>query len=86
MRKIKKLLAIAGVIALLAPSAAFAQSSQESYGGDNSVVAGLEHDNARGCVLETAAVGILTVHAPAREEPHVRVHAQIGADDRLHVP
>jgi hypothetical protein len=42
MRNIKKLLAIAGVLALLAPSAALAQSSDEAYGGDNNVVAGLE--------------------------------------------
>jgi hypothetical protein len=48
MRKIKKLLAIAGVIALLAPSAALAQSSDESYGGDNSVVAGLEQGGGGG--------------------------------------
>ena len=42
MTKIKKLLAVAGVIALLAPSAAFAQSSTEGYGGDNNVVAALD--------------------------------------------
>lgn len=48
MRKIKMLLAIAGVIALLAPSAAFAQSSGEAYGGDNSVVAGLEQGGGGG--------------------------------------
>jgi hypothetical protein len=48
MRNLKKLLAVAGVIALLAPSAAFAQSSEEAYGGDNSVVAGLEQDNGGG--------------------------------------
>lgn len=48
MRKMKKLLAVAGVIALLAPSAAYAQSSDEAYGGDNSVVAGLEQDSGGG--------------------------------------
>jgi hypothetical protein len=48
MRKMKKLLAVAGVIALLAPSAAFAQSGEEAYGGDNSVVAGLEEGNGGG--------------------------------------
>jgi opacity protein-like surface antigen len=41
MVRMKKMAAIAGVIALLAPSAAFAQSSVEGYGGSNSVVAGL---------------------------------------------
>ena len=48
MRKIKKILAVAGVIALLAPSAAFAQSSSEGYGGDNSVVAALDEGNGGG--------------------------------------
>jgi hypothetical protein len=48
MRKMKKLLAVAGVIALLAPSAAYAQSGEEAYGGDNSVVAGLEQDSGGG--------------------------------------
>jgi hypothetical protein len=42
MRKMKNLLAIAGVIALLVPSTAFAQSSLEAYGGSNDVVAALE--------------------------------------------
>ena len=45
MTKFKKLLATFGVVALLAPSAAVAQSSDEAYGGDNSVVAGLEQGN-----------------------------------------
>jgi hypothetical protein len=48
MRKIKKLLAIAGVLALLAPSAAFAAASTEGYGGDNNVVAALEEGNGNG--------------------------------------
>jgi predicted porin len=38
----KKVLAIACVIALMVPAAAFAQSSVEGYGGDNNVVAGLQ--------------------------------------------
>ena len=42
MDKIKRTFAIAGVVALLAPSAAFAQASNEAYGGDGDVVAGLE--------------------------------------------
>ena len=48
MTKFKKLLATFGVVALLAPSAAFAQSSDEAYGGDNSVVAGLEQGGGGG--------------------------------------
>ena len=42
MHKIKKTFAMAGVIALLAPAAAVAQASNEAYGGDGDVVAGLE--------------------------------------------
>ncbi len=42
MDKIKKTFALAGVVALLAPAAAFAQASNEAYGGDGDVVAGLE--------------------------------------------
>ena len=48
MRNMKKLFAIAGVIALLAPSAAFAQSGAEGYGGDNSVVAALDEGGGGG--------------------------------------
>ena len=42
MRKMRKLLATAGLLALLAPSAAFAQSSMDAYHGHNGVVVGLE--------------------------------------------
>ncbi len=44
MLKIKKILAIASAVALLAPSAAFAASGSEKggYAGSNDVVAGLE--------------------------------------------
>ena len=42
MDKIKKTFAIAAVFALLAPAAAFAQASNEAYGGDGNVVAGLQ--------------------------------------------
>src|SRR5580765_7894132 len=49
------------------------------------VVTGLEHDHARSGVLETAAVGVLAVNAPAREEAYVRMHAEIGADRGLEV-
>lgn len=48
MRKIKSFLVIAGVMALLAPSVAFAQSSGEAYGGNNNVVAGLQQGNGGG--------------------------------------
>jgi len=42
MDKIRKTFAIAAVFALLAPAAAFAQASNEAYGGDGNVVAGLQ--------------------------------------------
>ena len=44
MRKMKKVLAVAGAVALFAPSAGFAQSGSEQggYAGSNGVVAGLQ--------------------------------------------
>ena len=44
----KRVLAIACVIALMLPAAAFAQSSTEGYGGDNNVVAGLSEGGGNG--------------------------------------
>ena len=45
----KKLLATAGIAALLAvPSAALAQSSTEGYGGNGNVVAGIEQSGGGG--------------------------------------
>jgi hypothetical protein len=49
MRRLKNSLAIAGVVALLAPAAAFAQSSSDqSYGGPGNVVAGLQQGSGGG--------------------------------------
>ena len=48
MDKIKKTFAIAAVFALLAPAAAFAQASNEAYGGDGNVVAGLQSGSGGG--------------------------------------
>jgi hypothetical protein len=42
MAKFKKIVAIAVMVAALAPSAAFAQSGVDGYSGDNNVVAALE--------------------------------------------
>lgn len=44
----KKTLAIAGVVALLAPATAFAQSSTESYGGPGNVISGLQQGSGGG--------------------------------------
>ncbi|HEY1358247.1 MAG TPA: hypothetical protein VGF21_08080 [Thermoleophilaceae bacterium] len=50
MPKVKKIIATAGAIALLAPSAAFAASGSEEggYAGSNDVVAGLEQGSGGG--------------------------------------
>src|SRR5262245_10758646 len=50
MRKIKRVLAVAGAVALLAPSAAFAASGSEQggYAGSNDVVAGLQQGSGGG--------------------------------------
>jgi hypothetical protein len=42
---IKRMLAIAAVAVMIVPSAAFAQSGAEGYGGQQNVVAGLEEDS-----------------------------------------
>ena len=44
----KKTLAIAGMVALLAPAAAFAQSGEEGYGGPGNVISGLEQGPSNG--------------------------------------
>src|SRR4030095_12522669 len=49
------------------------------------VVAGLDHDRARGAEVERAAVRVLTAHPAAGQEAHVRVHAQGRVHDVLHV-
>jgi hypothetical protein len=48
MVKFKKIVAVAGMIAVLAPSAAFAQSGVDGYSGDNNVVAALEDTSGNG--------------------------------------
>ena len=49
MKRLRNSLAIAGVVALLAPAAAVAQSSSdESYGGPGNVVAGLQQGSGGG--------------------------------------
>jgi len=58
--RIKKLLAFASISAVLAvPSAAFAQSSNDGYGGPGNVVAGIEQSsgpgNGSGTAPDTAA-------------------------------
>jgi hypothetical protein len=49
MKRVRNSLAIAGVVALLAPAAAVAQSSSdENYGGPGNVVAGLQQGSGGG--------------------------------------
>src|SRR5664280_2562953 len=45
----------------------------------------LDNDDLRSRELDSAAVRILDVDLAAGQEPNVRVHAEIGADDRFHV-
>src|SRR5918994_1975274 len=44
----------------------------------------VDHD-LRGDVFERTAVCVLTLNMAARQKPDVRVHANVGADDWLHV-
>jgi len=52
---------------------------------DPAVVTRLDGDDLRGLVLDDAAVGVLDVNLAADEKANVRVHAEVGANDRLHV-
>jgi len=52
---------------------------------DPAVVTRLDRHNLRRLVLDDAAVGVLDVDLAVREETDVRVHAEVGADGRLHV-
>ena len=49
------------------------------------IMTGLDDDDLRSRELYSAAVRILDVDLAAGQEPDVRVHAEIGADDRFHV-
>src|ERR1019366_3374345 len=49
------------------------------------IMAGLDDDDLRSRELDSAAVRILDVDLAAGQEPDVRVHAEVGADDRFHV-
>src|ERR1019366_6104386 len=49
------------------------------------IMTGLDDDDPRSRELDSAAVRILDVDLAAGQEPDVRVHAEIGADDRFHV-
>src|ERR1019366_2110955 len=49
------------------------------------IMTGLDDDNLGRRELDSAAVRILDVDLVAGQEPDVRLHAEIGADDRFHV-
>jgi len=57
-----------------------------SFADDPSVVAGFDRDDLRRRVLDDAAVCVFDVNLAVHEEADVRVHAELGAHDRLHVP
>src|SRR6187455_844929 len=52
---------------------------------DPAVMSRLDRENLWGFVLDDAAVGIFDVDLAADEEPDMRVHAEGGSHDWLHV-
>src|SRR5271165_2243158 len=52
---------------------------------DESVVAGLDAQHLRGTEVEDAAVGKFHVNLAPSQETYVRMHAEVGSDQRLHV-
>ena len=52
---------------------------------DPGVVTRLDHDDGRRREVERTAVTVLTLNPPRGQETDVAVHAQVGADDGLHV-
>ena len=52
---------------------------------DPAVMARFDRHDLRRLVLHDAPVGILDMDFAARQKADVRVHAQVGADSRLHV-
>jgi hypothetical protein len=63
----------------------FDQHGDRFPADDPAVVARVDRDDLRSSVLDDAAVRVLDVDLAAGEKPDVGVHAQIGADQRLHV-
>lgn len=52
---------------------------------DPAVVTRVDGDDLRRPVLDDAAVGVFDVDLPVREKADVRMHAEVGTHDRLHV-
>ena len=46
---------------------------------------GLDDDGPRGHELEDTSVGVLAADVAPGQQAHMRVHAERGADERLHV-
>jgi hypothetical protein len=55
------------------------------FADDPTVVSRFDGDNLWRLELQHASIGVLDMELSADDESHVRVHAQVGADDRLHV-
>ena len=55
------------------------------FADDPSVVTGFDCQELRRGVLDDTAVAVLNVDRALREEPDVRVHAEIGSADWLHI-
>jgi hypothetical protein len=52
---------------------------------DPGIVTRLDRDNLRRLVLGNAAVRVLDMNLALRQETNVRVHAELGTDERFHV-
>jgi hypothetical protein len=52
---------------------------------DPAIVTRIDRDNLRRLVLDNAAVRVLDMNLALHQETHVRVHAELGADERFHV-
>ncbi len=61
----------------------------DEHGGfladDPTLVSRFDGNNLWPFEFQQASVAVFELELPADEESHVRVHAQVGADDRLHV-
>ncbi len=53
--------------------------------GDEGVVSRFDDNSLRGAEFDDASVGVLDLETSSREEPHVRVLAEFGAEEWLHV-
>ena len=70
---------------IVSPSKSNSITTAGSLPDHPAVMTRIDGDDLRRLALDRAPIGILDVEAAAGQEADVRVHAQVGADDRLHV-